>query len=72
MIGQGCTKLGSPYLGMKLGGTMRPSSVKLLFDGALSKGSLFMDIDIPQPPPIGPILDVNFFGTITRVRIQNE
>ena len=59
-------------MGTKLGGTMRPSSFKLLFDGALSKGSLFMGTDIFQPPPVRPILDVDSFGTITRVRVQSK
>jgi hypothetical protein len=51
---------------------MRPSSYILLFGGALSEGSLLVGTDILKPPPIGPILTVNLFCTLTRERVQSE
>ena len=59
-------------MGTKLGGTMRHFSFILLFGGALSHRSLYMGIDVLQPPPIMPILAINLFCTITQVRVKSE
>jgi hypothetical protein len=59
-------------MGTKLGNTVRPFNLILIFVGALSEGSLFMGNDILQIPPFEVILVAIILCTITQVHVQSE